>query len=116
MSNEPKNGLFRQVLTGAIIAIFGAGLGFGGTTLALIPQLTRNTQDIIMVRENANYARVYAQESNTSIRAEMENERKRNDARVFEVVGLMKELLATNRELMSQNRETMAALRERKTP
>lgn len=116
MPNETKNGLFRQVLTGAIIAVFGAGLGFGGTTLALIPQLTRNTQDIITVRENANYARTYTQENVTAIRVEMENERKRNDARVFEVVALMKELLSTNRELMTQNRETMAALRERKEP
>ncbi len=116
MSTEPKNGLFRQVLTGTIIAIFGAGLGFGGTTIALIPQLTRNTQDIISVRENANYTRIISQENTVAIRLELENERKRNDARVFEVVGLMKELLATNRELMTQNRETMAALRERKTP
>lgn len=85
--------------------MLGGTLGFGVSQLTIVAEVKSSSVTL-------NHTIQSNREVHERLMAELEAERKRTDARIFEVVGQVREQMSVNRSIVDQNRELISQNKE----
>lgn len=88
----------KEFINKTLLGLLCGSLGFGLSQLTVASEVKVHSNEI------------------SNILAMMKEERARTDARIFELVALLKENIGFNRTLIDQNREFLADLRAKHNP
>ena len=85
-----RNGIWRTVVSGIAVGLFGTAVGFGVSQTTIVAQVGRHESSIVNLEK-----------SDILMRAALEEERKRTDVRIVLAVETMQKVLVVNQELVT---------------